>query len=213
VLSLHECDGRRVAFLHGRIHEYKGYDLSEVQLQVRTVAAWGVRNVVITTAAGAVAEDLALGDVVIVGDVLDLQHPAADGRPARLLATRTELGDALARAGARRSGRRGSGGRSIRRGVHASLPGPQYETPAELAVLRAMGATAVSMSPSAEVRAAHDAGVHLAVLAVVANSGETSHEEVLGGAARAGKTLAIAIEAILEALGPPRASHAGLRGP
>jgi purine-nucleoside phosphorylase len=74
-------------------------------------------------------------------------------------------------------------------GVHASLPGPQYETPAELELLRALGVDTVSMSPAAELRAAHDGGLEVSVVAVVTNAGDTTHEEVLTATARATSAL------------------------
>jgi len=80
--------------------------------------------------------------------------------------------------------------------------GPQYETPAELKVLRALGVDTVSMSPAAEVRAAHDEGMDLAVLAVVANTGDTTHAEVLAGSAQAGKRLTELIEVVIAAWFP-----------
>jgi purine nucleoside phosphorylase len=64
-----------------------------------------------------------------------------------------------------------------------------------------MSAVTVSMSVAAEVRAAHDEGLEVAVLVVVANAGETSHEEVLSATGRAGETFTIAVEAILSAWG------------
>jgi phosphopentomutase len=182
-LSLVAWVGLRVALLQGRIHEYEGYDLSEVQFAIRMLAAWGTKGVIVTTASGAVVDTLAPGDVLTVGSVLDMQYPDAGGAPVRLRATDERL---VAVMGHRSS-------------AHASVSGPHYETPAELRVLRALGASTVSMSPAAEVRAAHDEGMPLAVLAAVANVGDTTHEEVLAGTAHAGKALTAAIEAILTA--------------
>lgn len=185
VLSLARWMRLRVALLKGRIHEYEGYDLSEVQLVVRTLAAWGTRKLILTSAGGAVVDSLSAGDVAVIGEVLDLQYPEADGRPLRLPATQ---GRPAAATGHTTS-------------IHASVSGPQYETPAELAVLRASGAHTVSMSPAAELRAAREEGIESAVIVVVANAGETTHEAVLAGTARAADALTAAIETVLTAWG------------
>jgi purine-nucleoside phosphorylase len=188
--------GLRVALLQGRAHEYEGCDLGEVQLPVRALAAWGTRKLITTTASGAVGDTLVPGEVVPVGRVLDLQYPRSDGNPALLDGTDVAL---LATFGW------GGAGADAAGATHASVGGPQYETPSELAVLRALGAQTVSMSPAAEVRAAHDEGMALAVLAVIANAGDTTHEEVLTGTARAGKALGAMIRAVLTAWALPGA--------
>jgi phosphopentomutase len=184
-LSLVRWQGSRVALLWGRVHEYEGYDLSEVQLQVRSMALWGVEKLLIISASGAVSAALGVGDVAVVSEVLDFQYSEPGQAPIRLPATSGELLCAI----------------GLSRSVHASLPGPQYETPAELAVLRDLGVSTVSMSPAGELRAAHDKGLETAVLAVVANAGDTTHDEVLIGTARAGRMLTAAIESVLKAWG------------
>jgi purine nucleoside phosphorylase len=193
VLMVTRWEGRRVALLKGRAHGYEGFDLSELQLQIRSMAAWGVRRFVITSACGALSSDLAPGKVMIVGEVLDLQHPRADGSPVRLPASDNKLLDALLCGDPVRL--------RLSSGTHASVPGPNYETAAELAVLRNAGAATVSMSVAAEVRAARDEGLDIAVLVVVANAGETSHEEVLSATVSAGETFAAAVETVLSGWG------------
>jgi phosphopentomutase len=193
VLSVSSHDGRRVALLQGRPHEYEGFDLSEEQLPVRTLAAWGVGGLLLTSASGAVSDGLTPGQVLLTREVLDFQHPGAGGRPARLAATPIELLARLEHAATRRSES------LFRTGVHASLPGPNYETPAELELLRALGIDTVSMSPAAELRAAHECGLQVAVAAVVANAGDTTHEEVLAGVARAAHSLTLLIRLLSSA--------------
>jgi purine-nucleoside phosphorylase len=188
-LSLVGSAGMQVALLRGRIHEYEGYDLSEVQLIVRSLAAWGVDKVVLVSASGAVSPGLTPGTVVVAESVLDHQFPGPEGGAVRLRGTCPSLLTGPAR------GLVESGRASI--GIHASLPGPQYETDAELIALQAMGATTVSMSPAAELRAAHEEGLETAILAVVVNAGDTTHEQVLAGGLRARASLALVLEAVL----------------
>ncbi len=188
-LSLVRWAGMPVALLRGRIHEYEGYDLSEVQLAVRSLAAWGIGKVLLVSAAGAVAPTLVPGAVLAAESVLDCQFPGLDGRPVMLPAA----GPCSLAGSAQRLV--GSGRATL--GIHASLPGPQYETPAELAALRAVGVATVSMSPAAELRAADEEGLETAVLAVVSNVGDTTHEEVLAGCLKAQAALGAAVEAVL----------------
>ncbi|MFH0915023.1 MAG: phosphopentomutase [bacterium] len=185
--------GDRVALLKGRIHGYEGFDLSELQIQVRTLAAWGVPRLVLTSACGAVAAGLAAGTTVIAREVIDLQYPSPDGNPARLEAT----GERLATATLQRR----PAARNLVAGRHGAVPGPQYETTAELAVLRALGITTVSMSGAGELRAAHDEGLECAMICQVANAGATSHSEVLEATAQTGGGFAAAISALLSAWG------------
>jgi phosphopentomutase len=191
ILQVADCAGRRVCLLQGRVHEYEGFDLSEVQMAVRTLARWGVKGLVLSSASGAVSSPHPeLAPVVIAAEVIDCHYRLLDGRPARLPATDAALVRHLGTARAKSSG-------TWRLGMHASVPGPQYETPAELGLLRRLGADTVSMSPAAELRAAHDCGLRTVVTAVVVNAGDTTHEQVLAGAVAMGAAFGTTIAAIL----------------
>lgn len=185
--------GCRVAFLKGRLHGYEGFDLSELQLQVRTLAVWGVPRLLVSSACGAVAAGLEAGTTVIALDVLDLQYPGPDGRPMRLEATNKRLATAARQ--------RNLASPVLAAGIHAAVPGPHYETAAELSVLRALGVTTVSMSGAAELRAAHAEGLESAMICQVTNAGATSHEEVLAATAQSGPAFTAAIAAVLSAWG------------
>jgi phosphopentomutase len=173
VLTIWTHGGQRIGLLSGRVHEYEGFDLSEVQLPVRTLAAWGVGRVMLTTASGGVSDSVVRGGVVVVDKVLDFQYPEADGRPGRLTATSPVLLEAA----------------QAFVGTHASVPGPQYESPAELRALRTLDVVTVSMSPAGELRAALDEGLDVAVVAVVTNVGDTCHAEVLARSAESAEEL------------------------
>jgi len=187
-----------VVLLQGRAHGYEGYDLSELQLPVETLARWGVRRVLLTSSCGAVAADRKAGDAVIALEVLDFQSGGLSGAgsapgPVRVEATSEGLARrALAAAGAPSW---------LSKGVHASVPGPQYETDAELGLLRALGATTVSMSGAPELRALRRTGLESAVLCLVVNAGHTSHGGVLAGAGDAATTFSAAVAAVLACWG------------
>jgi purine-nucleoside phosphorylase len=187
-----------VLLLEGRVHGYEGYDLSELQLPVETLALWGVRRVLLTSSCGAVAADRQAGDMAIALEVLDCQTGGLVGagsapRPVLLEATSTGLARrALAVSGAPSW---------LSTGVHAAVPGPHYETEAELGLLRSLGATTVSMSCAAELRALHRTGLEAAVLCLVVNAGHTSHGGVLAGASDAAATFSAAVAAVLACWG------------
>lgn len=179
-LQVMHLERGRVALLKGRVHEYEGYDLGEAQLAFRSLVLWGVTHFVVTSAAGAVDPTLVAGDIVVVDQVLDLKHFDPEAGPALLAATNPAFLDRLGPelcSMAKKSR------------VHAAVPGPQYETPAELAVLRYLGAATVSMSLDAEALAVVDYPVEAVFLAVVTNAGKARHDEVLAQAAQARRHL------------------------
>jgi phosphopentomutase len=179
--------GGRIAVLRGRLHGYEGFDPSELALPLRTLARWGVRRVLLTAAVGSLTDELTAGDLALVREVLDLQSARPGGSPLRLEGTTPALADGLGAPTA----------------VYAAVPGPQYETPAEAALLGHLGADVAGMSVANEVRAAKDEGLETAILAVVTNAaaspgaqwgpGEAAHDEVL---AVAGRTLPAVLKVI-----------------
>ena len=212
-LSVFERNGLRLVALRGRIHGYEGFDLSEQQLQVRTLARWGVRKLILTNACGAVDSSLAAGDVVLVTEILDFQAAAPGTCPLTIGATEAGIIAALCPPTSQPAPQ-GRGRVVTATGVYAAVPGPQYETAAEVEVLRAIGAAVVGMSTAAEARAAADTGMRLAVLAVVTNPGTTSasgavqsagvfdaHRAVLASADLASGRVLEAVDAVLEAWG------------
>jgi purine-nucleoside phosphorylase len=188
VLEIADWEGSRIALLEGRVHAYEGFDASELQFAVRAMAAWGVKKVILTCAAGAVAAGLRPGSVVLVDEVLDFQNPRADGEPRRLTATGDGVISVAVHAGLPSF---------LQVGFHAAVPGPQYETPTELSVLSALGASCVSMSLPAEIRAAQEEGLDVAALSLVTNAGSTDHHEVLDAASSYRDNIAMAIASVL----------------
>jgi phosphopentomutase len=179
---------RRVAVLRGRAHAYEGFDRSEVQLSVRSLAHWGTPALVLTNAAGGLDPRLAPGQVALVGELLDLQEPAADGGPTRRTATEPSVANILGQ----------------RPHTYVALPGPHYETPAEVEVLRSIGGDMVGMSTAAEVAAAAEEGLRVAVFSVVTNpAGGTAtadaqvHAEVLDVGRQTAPLLAARLETLL----------------
>lgn len=176
VLSLQVGDAR-VLVLLGRIHAYEGHDLRHVVHPVRAACAAGARTVVLTNAAGGLRDDYAVGQPVLISDHLNLT-----ARSPLVGAEFVDLVDAYAprlRALAR------DVDPTLAEGVYAGLPGPHYETPAEIRMLRTLGADLVGMSTVHETIAARAAGAEVLGVSLVTNlaAGMTgqplSHTEVL----------------------------------
>jgi purine-nucleoside phosphorylase len=168
VWSVEISDHRVLAFL-GRPHLYEGYSPVEVVHPVRTAVAAGCEVIVITNASGALRDDLAPGDVVLITDHLNLTgtSPLAGpamggGRPSAFV----DLVDAWSpRLRALAKGVDGS----LAGGVYAQLIGPHFETPAEIRMLRTMGADLVGMSSAVEAIAARQLGAEVLGLSLVTN--------------------------------------------
>ena len=185
---------RRVLVLLGRIHAYEGHELSAVVHPVRTACAAGVRTVVLTNAAGGLRPEYRVGQPVLISDHLNLtaRSPLVGAQFVDLVDAYSPALRALAR----------EVDPILAEGVYAGLPGPHYETPAEIRMLRTLGADLVGMSTVHETIAARAAGAAVLGLSLVTNlaagmTGEPlSHDEVLA----AGRSSATAMGALLAAV-------------
>jgi purine-nucleoside phosphorylase len=187
-------DGVRIAVLSGRVHYYEGHSLDSVTLPTRTLALLGIQVLVVTNAAGGIREDLHPGDLMAVTDHVNLMgvnplqgpwDPRFGPRYPDMSAAydprvRAALHDAAEASGA-----------TLKDGVYAAVPGPSYETPAEIRMLRNLGADAVGMSTVPEVIVANQMGLKVAALSCISNKAagisrhRLSHQEVMEETARA----------------------------
>jgi purine-nucleoside phosphorylase len=159
----------RVLVFLGRTHLYEGHPVSAVVHGVRTAVAAGCRVVVLTNASGGIRAGLQPGQPVLISDQLNLTAtsplagpPPPAGYPPRF----TDLSDLYAarlRAVAR------AADPTLAQGVYAALPGPHYETPAEIAMLRTCGADLVGMSTALEAIAARHLGAEVLGISLVTN--------------------------------------------
>jgi purine-nucleoside phosphorylase len=198
-----------VIVFQGRFHYYEGYDLETVTFPVRVLQQLGIRVLILTAATGGIRADLRPGNIVLLTDHLNLigANPLR-GLNDSCLGTRfpdmTEVYSKRLRAIAREEAR--SIGVELVPGVYACVPGPSYETPAEIRMLRTLGADVVGMSTVPEVIAARHAGIEVLGLALVSNAAAgivgtpITHEEVLEAGRRAGPTLARIIERVVARL-------------
>jgi purine-nucleoside phosphorylase len=185
-LVLGKLGGKRVAVFQGRIHCYQGFSATEVAFPVRLASALGATTLITTNAAGGLAPQLVAGDIVLISDHINLACdnplvgwagpnggnpfvPMSDAYDPELralaLAAAEEIGVAM-----------------VSEGVYAWLLGPSYETPAEVAMVRGLGADIVGMSTVPEVIAARALEMRVLGLSLVTNiaaSPGLSHAEVI----------------------------------
>jgi purine-nucleoside phosphorylase len=176
-----------VVCMQGRVHSYEGHAPSAVVHGVRTMAKLGVSCVLITNAAGGLEASWSAGDLMMITDHLNLtgQSPLTGPNDEALGARFPDMSQAYDRAlQAALTKVAAASGIVLRSGVYAGLMGPAYETPAEIRMLRTLGAQAVGMSTVLEVIALRHMRVRVGALSCITNmaSGildqELNHAEV-----------------------------------
>jgi purine-nucleoside phosphorylase len=194
--------GVEVLVQQGRLHLYEGHSARDVTACVRLAAEAGVETLLITNAAGGLRPYQKPGDLLLIADHLNLTGTSPLlGQPR--FTDMTAAYDPQYRALAREAA--ASVGQRLDEGVYAGLAGPAYETPAEVRMLRTIGADAVGMSTVLEVIAARDAGLRVLGCSLLTNvhsraTAEVDHREVLDVAAEAGPKLAAIVRAVLPRL-------------
>lgn len=187
--------GVKVALVSGRVHLYEGNTADQVAHPVRTVIAAGARTVVLTNACGGIDPATGPGSVVVIKDHLNLTatSPLEGAAPPAIYGSRfVDLTDVYSR---RLRAAVLAVEPQLGEGVYAGFRGPHYETPAEIAMARTMGATLVGMSTVLEAIAARHLGAEVLGLSLVANyaAGVTdaalSHHDVLEAGQRASSSL------------------------
>ena len=171
-LVIGKVAGVPVAVMQGRVHYYEGHCMARVTFPVRVLCRLGIKGVLLTNAAGGIASTLKQGGLVVLSDHINLQGTNALIGPneSRFGPRFPDMTEAYAkdwRALALTEGKRL--GIDIQAGVYAAVPGPSYETPAEIRFLRTIGADVVGMSTVAEVVVARHCGMKVLAISVVTN--------------------------------------------
>lgn len=164
--------GKRVVMMQGRFHYYEGYGMKDVTLPVRVMQKIGVKRLIVTNAAGGVNLGYHPGELMVIGDMFSMtaQNPLIGPNldafgprfPDMSCAFDKEL-RALAHECANEQGF------ALREGVYAQMTGPTYETPAEIRMLRTLGADAVGMSTVPEVIVARHGGMRVLGISCITN--------------------------------------------
>ncbi|MGD0941363.1 MAG: purine-nucleoside phosphorylase [Terracidiphilus sp.] len=185
--------GTPVAVMQGRVHFYEGYTPVQVTFPLRVLGALGIRSVILTNAAGGIAEGYKRGQLVSLADHINLMgwNPLAGPNEPRFAVRggagqrffdMTEAYSKRLRLLAREAA--AEEGFALDEGIYLAVSGPSFETPAEIRAFRTMGATLVGMSTVPETIVARHMGIEVLGLSCVSNlaaglgSTPLSHEEV-----------------------------------
>ncbi len=171
-LVIGKTGGVSVAAMQGRFHYYEGYSFEEVTFPVRTLGALGVRSLVLTNAAGGVNIAFDQGALMIISDHLNLLggNPLRGANDERFGARFPDMSEVYAREFQELAAEEGREIElELRRGVYAALPGPSYETPAEIRMLRTLGADAIGMSTVPEAIVARHMGLKVLGISCITN--------------------------------------------
>ncbi|GGE10812.1 purine nucleoside phosphorylase [Marinithermofilum abyssi] len=192
-LVIGRLEGQPVVAMQGRFHFYEGYSLTDVTFPIRVMKALGVEKLVVTNAAGGVNTGYQAGDLMVIRDHINLMgtNPLIGPNDPDLgvrFPDMSEAYDPAMRQLAHRVAE--SEGIRLQEGVYAGLTGPSYETPAEIRMLRTIGADAVGMSTVPEVIIARHSDIRVLGISCISNMAAgilpqpLSHEEVMETAER-----------------------------
>jgi len=187
-LLIGEIAGRTVVMMKGRFHMYEGYGPQATAFPVRVMKALGVKTLLVTNAAGGVNTAYHPGDLMLIADHLNMtgQNPLIGPNDDKLGARFPDMSNAYTRR-LRTIAKDVAEAEQIpiQEGVYAGLLGPNYETPAEIRMLRTLGADAVGMSTVSEVIVASHAGLEVLGISCISNMAAgildqpLSHQEVM----------------------------------
>ena len=208
-LVVGRVEGISVAAMQGRFHFYEGYTLEEVTFPIRALGLLGAGSLILTNAAGGLNNSFEQGSLVVISDHLNLlgANPLLgknDERFGPRFPDMSEVYDreyqdtAISEAHAM--------GVELRRGIYAALAGPSYETPAEIRMLRLLGADAVGMSTVPEAIVARHMGLRVLGVSCITNMAAgvldkpISHEEVIETGERVRETFAELLRRVIPKL-------------
>ena len=202
-----EKNGVNVVCMQGRFHCYEGYSAEETVIPLRTLIKLGVRNLLITNAAGGINTGFQPGDIMIIEDHINFTflNPLIGENmrdfgprfPDMTYAYDKKLVSALEKSA-------DVSGIAVKKGVYAMMKGPSFETPAEIKALRTLGADAVGMSSVPEIIAAAHAGVASCALSCITNMAAgiidqpLTHDEVMETGRLAAENIKVLIDGFIE---------------
>jgi purine-nucleoside phosphorylase len=199
-------DDLKILLFLGRVHLYEGHDPNSVAHGVRTAIAAGCRTVVLTNASGGIRADYQVGQPVLISDHINLTGrspltgaPPPDKYPGRFTDL-TDLYSSRLRSLAK------AADPTLAEGVYAALPGPHYETPAEIRMLRTAGADLVGMSTALEAIAARHLGADVLGISLVTNpaaglsSAPLDHADVVRAASASARRIGTLLASLLPRL-------------
>ena len=208
-LVIGDVHGKRIAALSGRVHFYEGHDLATVVFATRVMGRLGVRQIILTNAAGGINTGFAQGALMIIDDHINLlgSNPLVGPNDDRFGLRFPDMSEVYSRrlrdiavAAAKAKGV------PVSHGVYVAVHGPSYETPAEIRFMRTIGADAVGMSTVPEAIASRHMGIEVLGISCITNMAAgvlpqpLVHEEVMETARRVRGSFIALLEGIIERL-------------
>lgn len=194
-LVLGEVEGIPIAVQQGRFHYYEGYEMPQVMFPVRTFGALGIKKLILTNAAGSVRTSMKPGTLMLIRDHINLMgiNPLRGANDERFGARFPDMTNVyctefqeIAHTEARQmeierveKGLEKERRQFLRRGVYCALSGPTYETPAEIRMMRIMGADAVGMSTVPEAIAARHLGIKVLGISCITNMAAGMSDDII----------------------------------
>jgi purine-nucleoside phosphorylase len=208
-LVLGRIAGKRVAALSGRVHFYEGHGLATVVFATRVMGRLGMKQIVLTNAAGGINTSFAQGALMIIDDHINFlgTNPLVGANEDRFglrFPDMSEVYSARLRKIAHEAAR--ASGVPVSHGVYVAVHGPSYETPAEIRAFRTLGADAIGMSTVPEAIAARHMGMEVLGISCITNMAAgvlpqpLVHEEVMETARRVRGSFIALLEGIIERL-------------
>ncbi len=199
-------EGRSVLVQAGRFHVYEGHEMDVVVAPIRVAAALGVGTVILTNAAGGIADGLEPGSIMLIDDHINLQWRSALSGPVvgdeQRFPDMSEPYDRGLQALSMQVAR--DLGMPLSRGTYAAVAGPSFETPAEVRMLEILGADAVGMSTVPEATVARALGLRVLAFSMISNRAagmggeDLDHAEVLQTGQKAGVGLEALIRGVVK---------------
>ncbi len=187
-LVIGKVDNIPVTAMQGRVHSYEGYSFEEVTFPIRVLQILGIKTLILTNASGGIDAGLSQGALMLISDHINLMgvNPLRGPNEDRFGPRFPDMSEVYSRDLQEMAAEEAKAlGIDLRRGVYAGLPGPSYETPAEIHMLRGFGADAVGMSTVPEAIVARHMGMQILGISCITNMAAgisdepINHEEVM----------------------------------
>lgn len=202
-----EVLGKNAVIMQGRYHFYEGYHISRIVYPIKVMKKLGVKTLIITNAAGSVNKEYTAGDLMVISDHINLMgvNPLIGENDATLGDRFPDMSEVYNHSLADLALAKGKElGLTVQKGVYAAMSGPSYETPAEINMLRIMGADAVGMSTVPEALVANYCSMRVLGISCITNSAagvhpsRLSHAEVVETAAKVKDSFMKLLMAVVE---------------
>ena len=208
-LVIGKVDGIPVLAMQGRVHYYEGYSLDEVTFPIRTFGLLGIKSLVLTNAAGGISVTLSQGALMVISDHVNLMgvNPLRGPNDERFGPRFPDMSAVYAPELQQIVIEEAKAiGVEVRRGIYGGLSGPSYETPAEIHLLRNLGADAVGMSTVPEAIVARHMGIEVLGISCITNMAAgisdepINHEEVMATGDRVRETFTELLRRVINAI-------------